>query len=192
MKRASGFPSDPGDDPDDCLENGAGHPSMDDDWPPRPDAQPQRFPVFREPPRWLGFWKREPLPPPSDHLELTPDNWIERGAEVIGWSLARLEYWLSRSGWLRAWLRLALWLTIVLAAAGFLLLPAATGVLAGIADSAHWLATIVVSLTTALASLPPAVISVAFLYLVFVFGRRHYLRRRQRGRGPYDDERYYQ
>jgi hypothetical protein len=39
-------------------------------------------------------------------LELTPDSWVERGAEVVGWWLARLEHWLSASGWLRAWLRL--------------------------------------------------------------------------------------
>ena len=63
------------------------------------------------------LWKQEPIDPPMPRLELTPDSWVERGAEVVGWSLARLEYWLSESGWLRAWLRLNLFLSIVLTSA---------------------------------------------------------------------------
>ncbi len=69
------------------------------------------------------LWKQEPVTPPVPDLELTPDHWVERGAEVIGWSLARLEHWISASGWLRAWLRLNLFLSIVLTSAGVLLLP---------------------------------------------------------------------
>ncbi len=33
------------------------------------------------------LWKQEPVTPPVPDLELTPDHWVERGAEVIGWSL---------------------------------------------------------------------------------------------------------
>ena len=69
------------------------------------------------------LWKQEPLDRPTANLELTPDSWVERGAEVLGWSLARFEYWLSASGWLRAWLRLNLFLSVLLMIAGVLLLP---------------------------------------------------------------------
>lgn len=140
---------------------------------------------------WIDWWRREPLPPPEPDLVLDPDNGIARGAEVIGWALARFEYWLSRSGWLRAWLRLALLLTIVLAAVGGFLFPAALGVLAGLAESLHWLVTIVVSISQAVASLPPLVISVGFLYVTFVLGRHLQQRRRQRGREPYAEDRYF-
>ena len=36
------------------------------------------------------LWKQEPLDRPTANLELTPDSWVERGAEVLGWSLARV------------------------------------------------------------------------------------------------------
>ena len=44
---------------------------------------------------------------------------------LIGWWLARLEYWLSESGWLRAWLRLNLLVSIVLTIALVSLRPVA-------------------------------------------------------------------
>ena len=41
-----------------------------------------------------------------------------------GWSLARFEFWLSASGWLRAWLRLNLFLSVLLMIAGISVSPA--------------------------------------------------------------------
>lgn len=143
-------------------------------------------------PELRRLWKQEPVEAPRPDLELTPDHWVERGAEVIGWALARLEYWLSRSGWLRAWLRLNLFLAVVLVIAGFLLLPPVARVLEQLARSGHWLSLICQQVIDTITALPPAVISLGVLYLVFVFARRLYLRRRSRGRAPYDDERYYQ
>ena len=58
------------------------------------------------------LWKQERIERPIPNLELTPDSGMERGAEVVGWWIARLEFWLSESGWLRAWLRFNLIVSI--------------------------------------------------------------------------------
>ena len=117
------------------------------------------------------LWKQEPIDPPMPRLELTPDSWVERGAEVVGWSLARLEYWLSESGWLRAWLRLNLFLSIVLTSAGVLLLPPVAQVLEQVAKSSHWIGSIASDVVGVLTSLPPVVISIGVLYLAFLLVR---------------------
>ena len=128
------------------------------------------------------LWKQEPLDRPTANLELTPDSWVERGAEVLGWSLARFEYWLSASGWLRAWLRLNLFLSVLLMIAGVLLLPPAERVLRQLAQSSHWVAAVVHDLFGILTSLPPVVISLGILYLAFLMAR-WVIRRRSRHRG---------
>jgi len=133
------------------------------------------------------LWKQEPLDrPTANHLELTPDSWVERGAEVLGWSLARFEYWLSASGWLRAWLRLNLFLSVLLMIAAVLLLPPAERVLRQLAQSSHWVAAVVHDLFGILTSLPPVVISLGILYLTFLLAR-WVIRRRsgRRGEGYY-------
>ncbi len=138
-----------------------------------------------------GLWKRQPVPRPEPDLELTRDSWIERGAEVVGWWIARLEHWLSEGGWLRAWLRLCLGLSVALAAAGLLLLPAVAKVLAEFAASTHWAASIVGHLMAVVTALPPVIISLAVAYLAYVVGRRIWLRRRGRHGFRHHDE-YYQ
>ncbi len=133
------------------------------------------------------LWKQEPLDRPTANLELTPDNWVERGAEVLGWSLARFEFWLSASGWLRAWLRLNLFLSVLLMIAGVLLLPPAERVLRQLAQSSRWVSAVVHDLFGILTSLPPVVISLGILYLTFLLAR-WVIRRRSGRRG----EGYYQ
>ncbi|MEQ1842620.1 MAG: hypothetical protein ABL994_19650 [Verrucomicrobiales bacterium] len=132
------------------------------------------------------LWKQEPLDRPTANLELTPDSWVERGAEVLGWSLARFEYWLSASGWLRAWLRLNLFLSVLLMIAGVLLLPPAERVLRQLAQSSRWVTAVVHDLFGILTSLPPVVISLGILYLTFLM-TRWVIRRRsgRRGEGYY-------
>ena len=139
------------------------------------------------------LWKQEPIDPPKPTLELTPDSWVERGAEVIGWSLASLEFWLSKSGWLRAWFRLNLLLSIVLTSAGVLLLPPVARVLEQLSRGSHWFAEIVEDLVSAVTALPPMIISLGVIYLGFVLFRR-FRRRSQRRteRTPHDLEGYYQ
>ncbi|MEQ1843790.1 MAG: hypothetical protein ABL994_25585 [Verrucomicrobiales bacterium] len=136
------------------------------------------------------LWKQEPVTPPVPDLELTPDHWVERGAEVIGWSLARLEHWLSASGWLRAWLRLNLFLSIVITSAGVLLLPPVAQVLEQLARSSHWIGLIIGEVFGLVTGLPPVVISLGVLYLGFVVYRR--IRRKRLPQRGYSGEDYYQ
>jgi len=126
------------------------------------------------------LWKQEPVSPPVPDLELTPDHWVERGAEVIGWSLAQLEHWISASGWLRAWLRMNLFLSIVLTSAGVLLLPPVAQVLEQLARSSHWIGAILGEVFKLVTELPPVVISLGILYLTFLLAR--WLIRRRSGR----------
>ena len=136
------------------------------------------------------LWKQKRTERPTPDLELTPDSWVERGAEVVGWWLARLEFWLSESGWLRAWLRLNLIVAIVLTSAGLLLLPPVARVLEQIARSSHWLGEIFGELATVITSLPPVAVTLGVLYLGFVLYRR-FRRRRLSHRGGYPGEDYY-
>lgn len=131
------------------------------------------------------LWKQEPLDQPKPDLELTQDSWVERGAEVLGWSLARFEYWLSQSGWLRAWLRMNLLVSIILTSAGVLLLPPAERVLQQLSQSSHWVAAMVHDLFGILTSLPPVVISVGVIYLAFLVVRWFTGRRSSRRRDDY-------
>lgn len=137
------------------------------------------------------LWKQERIERPTSDLELTPDSWVERGAEVVGWWLARLEFWLSESGWLRAWLRLNLIVAIVLTSAGLLLLPPVARVLEQIARSSHWLGEIFGELATVITSLPTVAVTLGVLYLGFVLYRR-FRRRRLSHRGGYPQDEYYQ
>ena len=127
------------------------------------------------------LWKQQPIEPPKPDLELTPDSWVERGAEVIGWSLAGLEYWLSKSGWLRAWLRFNLLLSIVLTSAGVLLLPPVARVFEQLSKSSHWLGEIIADVVTVITALPPMIISLGVLYLGFVLFQKYRRRRQRRG-----------
>jgi len=149
---------------------------------------------FDELPDYPGLcrlWKQDPVAEPRPDLELTPDHWVERGAEVIGWSLARLEHWLSANGWLRAWLRLNLFLSIVLTSAGVLLLPPVARVLEQLARSSHWLGTIFGEVIAVLTALPPLMIGLGAIYLGYVLYRR-FRRKRLPHRGGYPHEDYYQ
>ena len=137
------------------------------------------------------LWKQEPLDRPTANLELTPDSWVERGAEVVGWWIARLEFWLSESGWLRAWLRFNLIVSIVLASAGLLLLPPVTRVLEQIARSSHWLGEILGDVFALITGLPPVAITLGVLYLGYLAYRR-FRRKRLPHRGGYPQEDYYQ
>jgi len=138
-----------------------------------------------------GLWKQHPINKPEPDLELPSESWLERGAEVIGWWFAKLEHWLSGNGWLRAWLRFCLWVCITLTAAGLLLLPAVSTVLAEFAVSTQWVATIIGHLATSVTVLPPVLISLAMAYVIYLVARRLWMRRRGRA-GFRHPEEYYQ
>jgi len=139
------------------------------------------------------IWKQKPINPPTSQLELTPDSWVERGAEVVGWFLAGLEYWLSETGWLRAWLRFNLLLSIVLTSAGLLLLPPVARVLEQLARGSHWFAEIVADVVAAITALPPLIISLGVCYLGYALFQKYRRRRQRHGdRHPGELEGYYQ
>ncbi|MAS95074.1 MAG: hypothetical protein CMO55_17905 [Verrucomicrobiales bacterium] len=150
----------------------------------------QQLPDYRE---LRKLWKQEPVERPVPDLELTPDSWVERGAEVTGWWLARLEFWLSESGWLRAWLRLNLFFSITLMIVGVLLLPPVNRVLEELADSGKWLGSILTDLLGVISAVPPVIISLAVIYLLFIGYRRlqHLRRRKEQGGNEFGDG-YYQ
>lgn len=140
-------------------------------------------------PELRRLWKQESLRPPRRDLELTQESWIERGGEVVGWWLACLEYWLSASGWLRAWLRLNLIVGLALGVAGMLLLPAAARVLEQLALSSGAAAQVAEDVFTVVRGLPPVVVSLAVVLLAWLVARR-LLRGRRRPRRPYSEDYY--
>lgn len=142
-------------------------------------------------PRLRDLWNPQPVAGPEPDLELVPDSWIERGVEVLVWWLARLEHWLSASGWLRAWLRLSLFLSVVLTSAGLLVLPPVVQVLQELGRSSQWLGVILGEVFSLVTRLPSVVVSLGVLYLGFVLYRR-IRRRRLPHRGGYPQDEYYQ
>ena len=61
--------------------------------------------------------------------ELEQLNPIERAGEVLRYSVLRVEYWLSRRGTLREWIRLTFVLAIFAGIPAVVLAPVITGVL---------------------------------------------------------------
>ena len=59
-------------------------------------------------------WTPVSIPKPAIYAELEQLPWPERSAEVVIHALLSTEFWLSRSGWLREWVRFNLWLAVVL------------------------------------------------------------------------------
>ena len=145
------------------------------------------LPDYREMRR---LWKQEPIERPTADLELTQDSWVERGAEVVGWWLALFEFWLSENGWIRAWLRLNLIVSIVLTSAGVLLLPPVSRVLEQVANSSHWIGRILSDLFDVITSLPPVAVSIGVIYLGFLLFKRIW--RRRLGNRGYNHEEHYQ
>ncbi len=148
------------------------------------------FSELPDPTELSKLWKQEPVADPEPDLELTPDSWIERGAEVIGWAIARSNTGSARaagSGVAAAELLPRHRLT----SAGLLLLRRWPASSKRIASSSHWLGIILGHLFAVLTHLPPVVLSVGALYLGFVAYRR-YRRRRLSHRGGYPHDEYYQ
>ncbi|CAN5151378.1 hypothetical protein BH23VER1_BH23VER1_32590 [soil metagenome] len=136
-------------------------------------------------------WNPRPVEPPVISPEIREMPWPERSAEVIRYTALRTEHWLSGGGLLREWIRLNLWLAVILTVASFLV-PPATAVLEGAAEWTALAATIVDNVTRAVLRLPPIVLGLATLFLLVKLAQRHWGRgRRARGMAPdgYDDYR---
>jgi len=136
----------------------------------------------------LRLWDPQPLSPPRIDPSLPTLPALQRGLEVIIYSLAATEYWLSPGGWLRAWVRLNLLITIVLAVSGVTVLPIVTAVFTemstwtGLADS------MVGDVTQSVRRLPPIAVAIGALFLLMHLYRRY--RAHQRRKGYYQSDSY--
>lgn len=110
------------------------YPEPDDD---RPPNDPRSLPGPRHRPALKlarRMWDPAPVPKPVIDPDLDQLGWPERCAEVVRHALLSVEHWLSRGGWLREWIRLNLWLAVVLIAATVLVIPPVTALLDGVRD----------------------------------------------------------
>lgn len=156
-------------------------PDPDHDDEPAPLGPPAR-PVYQLARR---VWDPTAVAKPeiSDLDEL---SWPERSAEVVRHALLSVEHWLSRGGWLREWIRLNLWLSVVLLVAALLVVPAVTALLEGVRDWTGLLGATIGNINAAVASLPPIVLALATALLLIKLLQRTWLRRRPQRRHPYD------
>lgn len=144
------------------------------------------LPVVRQ------LWSPRPLPPPAIDPDFDRMGWLERSAEVIRFSFLSLEYWLSQRGILREWLRLNLWVAMVLLSAAILIVPPSTAVLEGAVEFTGLFGRIVENTTEAILKLPPVVLGIATLLVLFRLFYRHWQRRRRSrlgyGQAGYEEE----
>jgi len=82
----------------------------------------------------LCLWNPQPVSRPKVDPGILHLRAHQRSVEVIVHWLARMEHWLSPSGWLRAWIRLNVWIAVVLAISAVTAVPAVTAVVAGLTE----------------------------------------------------------
>lgn len=79
---------------------------------------------WRKPPSRL--WNPQPLQPPQVDRELTRLPPIERSAEVIRYSVLKAEFWISRRGALREWLRINFLGALIIGSPALFIVPIIT------------------------------------------------------------------
>jgi hypothetical protein len=125
-------------------------------------------------------WGPAPVPKPVIPTDLEYLTWPERSVAVVGHAMLSLEYWLSRGGWLREWVRLNLWLAVVLIVAALLVIPPVTAVLEGFRDWTGLMSATMSNINVAVAKVPPIVLAIATGFLVIKLIQRHRSTRRPR------------
>jgi len=159
-------------------------------WPDHPPAEQKKQ---KSPYRVLRYlWNPVPPPQPSIDPDLDEMSWPERSAEVIGFAALSIEHWLSRGGVLREWLRLNLWLAVLLTLFAVLLVPPITAILEGAAEWTGLGSEIVDNITSAVLRLPPVVLALATLLLLVKLTQRHWQKRRRPALPREDDYDAYQ
>ena len=83
--------------------------------------------LWRKPPSRL--WNPQPIQPPQVDRELTKRPPIERSAEVIRYSVLKAEFWISRRGALREWLRINCLGALVIGIPALFIVPIITFIL---------------------------------------------------------------
>ena len=119
-------------------------------------------------------WTPVSIPKPVIYAELERLPWPERSAEVVVHALLSTEFWLSRSGWLREWVRFNLWLAVVLVVSTVLVLPPVTAILEGARDWSGLVSVTLVNVNTAVSGLPPIVLALATAFLGVKLFKRHF------------------
>jgi len=135
----------------------------------------------------LEFWQPQPIQEPRLNPAVFRLPWPQRSAEIILWWIRKLEHWLSPSGWLRAWIRLNLWLATVLCVAAFTVIPAVTSVMNGLTGWSAQMGMIADDVSRAVHRLPPILVSVGAILLVIHFVRRHRQRHFHRSTRNYEN-----
>jgi hypothetical protein len=72
------------------------------------------------------YWHPVPLEPPQVHLNFSRWPALQRGGEVLRYSLLRLEYWVSPGGGLREWARLNVAVALLLGIPALIVVPVVT------------------------------------------------------------------
>jgi len=158
------------------LEDEAWESSPAQDGPPSPHSPGRREGRLTAVTRFL--WNPVPIPHPEIDPDLPEMSWPERTAEALRYAVLCVEHWLSQGGILREWLRLNLWLAVILAVAAILVVPPVTAVLQGAAEWTALGGEILANISTAIMSLPPIVLALATVLLIARLLQRHWLRRR--------------
>ncbi len=131
-------------------------------------------------------WHPAPVSKPKTTPDLERLSWPERSAEVLCHALLSLEHWLSRGGWLREWIRLNLWIAVVLIVMALLVVPPVTALLEGVRDWTGLVSATVGNINIAVGKLPPIVLALATAFLVVKLIQRHRLTRRPQRRPDYN------
>jgi hypothetical protein len=76
--------------------------------------------------RVARWWKPQPIPLPKVHHQLALLPASQRFAEVLSYSVARFEYWISPGGALREWTRLNLAVAFLIGIPALIVVPIGT------------------------------------------------------------------
>lgn len=131
-------------------------------------------------------WDPSPLPKPVIDPHLGQLTWPERCAEVLRHALLSVEYWLSQGGWLREWIRLNLWVGVVLLVTAIMVVPPVTALLKGVRDWSSLVSTTIANINTAVSTLPAIVLALATGFLVVKLIQRYRGNRHRQQRRPYE------
>ena len=96
-----------------------------------------------------------------------------------------MEFWISRGGWLREWIRLNLLIGVVLMVAALLIVPPITILLEGIRDWSDLMTASVGNVSLAVTTLPPIVLALAAGFLIVKLIQRYRAKRHRQERHPY-------
>ena len=126
-------------------------------------------------------WSPVPVERPHVDRELLRMPWPERAAEVIRYSVLRVERWLSPNGALREWVRLNLRVGVIALTLALLLVPPVSMLLRGTAEWSSLLKSTLLNVSDTVMGMPPIVIAMAGLLIGARFFQKRWQGRRRRG-----------